>query len=95
MLINGIQKNNIKLFGIQKKFIWFKKNSEFHKQDIKDYIDKVSQNEWESFSDLFKKINEIREILFDDTNWKLSKCSCCYWLKNYYVQSYHYFVCNT
>ena len=60
-----------------------KKNSEFHKQDIKDYIDKVSQNEWESFSDLFEKINEIREILFDDTNWKLSKCSCCYWLKNY------------
>jgi hypothetical protein len=45
----------------------FKKNSEFHKQDIKDYIDKVSQNEWESFSDLFEKINEIREILFDDT----------------------------
>jgi len=46
-------------------------------------IDKVSQNEWESFSDLFEKINEKREILFDDTNWKLSKCSCCYWLKNY------------
>ena len=37
-----------------------KKNSEFHKQDIKDYIDKVSQNEWESFSDLFEKINEIK-----------------------------------
>jgi hypothetical protein len=42
---------------------WFKKNSEFHKQDIKDYIDKVSQNEWESFADLFEKINEIREIM--------------------------------
>jgi len=55
-------------------------NSEFRKHDIKDYIDKVSQNEWESFYDLFEKINEIREILFDDTNWK---CSCCYWLKNY------------
>jgi hypothetical protein len=41
-------------------------NSEFCKQDIKDYIDKVSQNEWQSFSDLFEKINEIREILFDD-----------------------------
>ncbi len=62
---------------------WFKKNSEFHKQDIKDYIGKVSQNEWESFTDLFEKIKEIREILFDDTNWKFSKCSCCYWLKNY------------
>ena len=32
---------------------------------------------------IFKSTNEIREILFDDTNWKLSKCSCCYWLKNY------------
>ena len=26
------------------------------------------KTEWESFSDLFEKINEIREILFDDTN---------------------------
>jgi len=23
---------------------------------------------WESFTDLYEKINEIREILFDDTN---------------------------
>jgi len=35
-------------------------NSEFRKHDIKDYIDKVSQNEGESFSDLFEKINEIK-----------------------------------
>jgi len=27
---------------------------------MKDHIDKVSQNEWESFSDLFEKINEIK-----------------------------------
>ena len=25
----------------------------------------------------------MSQILFDDTNWKLSRCSCCYWLKNY------------
>jgi len=38
---------------------------------------------WESFTDLFEKINEIREILFDDPNWKLSRCSCWHLLKNY------------
>jgi hypothetical protein len=32
-------------------------NSEFRKHDIKDYIDNVSQNEWESLSDLFENIN--------------------------------------
>ena len=25
----------------------------------------------------------MSQILFDDTNWKLNRCSCCYWLKNY------------
>ena len=25
----------------------------------------------------------MSQILFDDTNWKLSRCSCCYWLNNY------------
>lgn len=25
-----------------------------------------------------------KEIInFNDSDWKLSKCSCCYWLKNY------------
>ena len=25
----------------------------------------------------------MSQILFDDTNWKLCRCSCCYWLNNY------------
>ena len=70
--------------GLNKIYTKFKEYDTYKEaiediKKIKDYIDKVSQNEWESFFDLFEKINEIREILFDDTNWKLSRCSCCYW----------------
>jgi hypothetical protein len=50
---------------------------------IKDYIDKLSKNEWISFNDLYNHVNGIRKISLDETNWKLSKCSCCYNLKNF------------
>jgi hypothetical protein len=44
--------------------LWVVQN--YFKSNPKLIYDK--KTEWESFSDLFEKTNEIREILFDDTN---------------------------
>ena len=57
--------------------------TDFHKNDIKVYIDKLSKNEWNTFSSLYEQVNEIRKISLDETNWKLSRCTCCYYMKNY------------
>jgi len=63
-------------------FYWFKKESDFHKNDIKVYIDKLSKNELNTFSSLYEQVNENRKISLDETNWKLSRSTCCYYLKN-------------
>jgi len=38
---------------------------------------------FESFDVFYEFINKIRTIKINEDNWKLSKCNCCYWLKNY------------
>ncbi len=43
---------------------WYKKEGQFHKQEIKDYIDKLSKNEWISFNDLYNHVNGIRKISY-------------------------------
>ncbi len=42
----------------------YKKDGQFHKQEIKDYIDILSKNEWISFNDLFNHVNGIRKTFF-------------------------------
>ena len=47
-------------------FYWFKKEGDFHKNDIKVYIDKLTKNEWNTFSSLYEQVNEIRKISLDE-----------------------------
>ena len=60
------------------------KSKEFEKDDIKDYLEQMNNLEhFESFDVFYEFINKIRTIKINEDNWKLSKCNCCYWLKNY------------
>ncbi len=38
---------------------------------------------FDEFDTFYKFINKIRTIKVNEENQKLSKCNCCYWLKNY------------
>jgi hypothetical protein len=38
--------------------------------------------DFDEFDTFYEFINKIRTIKVNEENWKLSKCNCCYWLKN-------------
>ena len=47
------------------------------------FIDCLELNDFKSFDDFYNHLNKMRVVEFNSNNWKLSKCSCAWYLKNY------------
>ena len=54
------------------------------RKDCKLYFNRVEQANWTSFDEYAKHVSKINYIEYDKIDWLKSKCSCCYWAKNYF-----------
>ena len=59
------------------------KDGSLTRQECKQFLTDLDAVPWLQFDQMISSIFNIRIITFNKDNWKLSKCTCCYWLKNY------------
>jgi len=64
-----------------------KSNKDMVKQNIQD----ISAQSWQKFDELIKCVNMFRKVTINNNNWKLSTCTCSFWLKNY--KCHHVIAC--
>ena len=65
------------------EYFYSSKQKIIHKSDVKMFIDCLELNDFKSFDDFYNHLNKMRVVEFNSNNWKLSKCSCAWYLKNY------------
>ena len=52
----------------------------------KGYFKRIQNQDFDDFDDYKSKIHLLNYIILDKENWELSKCSCSFWMKNYYCK---------
>jgi hypothetical protein len=52
----------------------------------KGYFKRIQNQDFDDFDDYKSKIHLLNYIILDQENWELSKCSCSFWMKNYYCK---------
>ncbi|RNA45130.1 hypothetical protein BpHYR1_022749 [Brachionus plicatilis] len=60
------------------------KKSDFTRDEGKQYLSDLESKTWTTFDEMISSLNSIRIVKVNRENWKLSSCTCSYWLKNYY-----------
>lgn len=60
------------------------KKSDFTRDEGKRYLSDLESKTWTTFNEMISSLNSIRIVKVNRENWKLSSCTCSYWLKNYY-----------
>ncbi|CAF0981464.1 unnamed protein product, partial [Brachionus calyciflorus] len=53
------------------------------KEDCKSFNQALLEQKWKNFDEMMHEITSIYRVKFNEDSWKLSTCSCCFWLKNY------------
>ena len=53
------------------------------RNEYKQFLQELEDNKWNNFDEMFVAINRIRIITMNKENWKLSHCTCWFWLKHY------------
>jgi len=78
-----LNKRYVKLIIDQKVFFMFTSTRieyQATKNTCKSYFEK---KDWQSFDDFIHESNSFRFVKFNDSEWKLSECSCPDWDKNF------------
>ncbi|CAF1034936.1 unnamed protein product [Brachionus calyciflorus] len=58
------------------------KKKTLSKEDCKLYLEELQQKNWSSFDMMIEFLDSIHIVSLNKENWKLSICSCSFWLKN-------------
>ncbi len=48
-----------------------------------NYFRHKKEKKWDTYDDYLVQIRKIRYVSINESNWKMSKCSCWFWSKNY------------
>jgi hypothetical protein len=61
-------------------------NSKLTKKECSLFLKQLGECPWEDFDTFSSSAFNIYFIVLDDSDWKLSTCSCPSWFKNYYCK---------